>query len=360
MSAFHGGRFWEAYGERFERVFTSNAIPADVLDAWYPPAPGVVEALTQDLPKLARTSPPVDGAGLVQAISEARHISAESICIGAGSSSLMYSVLPRYMAPGDTMLVYDPIYGEYPHLAEVCGCRVLPAAGLPRFELGLSANPRLAVLVNPVNPTGEHLPPDRILGLVEAHPNTVFWVDEAYLEYAPGARTLEPEAATRHNLIVCKSLSKVYALSGMRAAYLVAHPDSAIEIKRWTPPWAIGTAAQLAAVRSLEDPAYYAERHAETAKLRQTLAGEVRFGKVSHGCLNAVLIDLGAPIAEQFVVEARKEGVFLRDVTSMGSTFNGRVIRIAVRPPDEIPRLLDVVNETASRLQSGALLPVES
>jgi len=49
-------------------------------------------------------------------------------------------------------------------------------------------------------------------------------VDDAYVEYTGPDESLEAFAATRPNIVVCKSMSKVYALSGLRVAYLVGHP----------------------------------------------------------------------------------------------------------------------------------------
>src|SRR6266576_385362 len=60
------------------------------------------------------------------------------------------------------------------------------------------------------------------------------------------------------NVIVCKSMSKVYALSGARVAYLCAGPHQLEELRALTPPWVVSLPAQVAAVRALNDPAYYA------------------------------------------------------------------------------------------------------
>ena len=69
---FHGGAFFASVGERFGNLERhKEIINADVLDAWFPPAPGVIDSLKKDLPWLLRTSPPTDCAGLIAAIAEA-------------------------------------------------------------------------------------------------------------------------------------------------------------------------------------------------------------------------------------------------------------------------------------------------
>src|SRR5262245_16704211 len=72
-ACFHGGAFFAAIGERFDHLERiQGIINADVLDAWFPPAPGVVAALQEQLPWLLRTSPPTGCDGMIQSIALAR------------------------------------------------------------------------------------------------------------------------------------------------------------------------------------------------------------------------------------------------------------------------------------------------
>jgi histidinol-phosphate/aromatic aminotransferase/cobyric acid decarboxylase-like protein len=94
-------------------------------------------------------------------------------------------------------------------------------------------------------------------------------VDEAYVDYAGQDQSLEREACVRPNLIVLKSMSKVYALSGLRVGYLVAHPATVRALAPWTPPWSVSLPAQVAAIEALADPAYYQQKYLETHALRE-------------------------------------------------------------------------------------------
>src|SRR5207253_350152 len=87
--------------------------------------------------------------------------------------------------------------------------------------------------------------------------------------------SLESFAATSRNVIVCKSMSKVYALSGVRAAYLCGPRHFMTELRAITPPWAVSLPAQVAAVNALHDPGYYQRRYAETHAQREFLAHEL-------------------------------------------------------------------------------------
>src|SRR5207344_1800686 len=98
---------------------------ADVLDAWFPPAPGVTDTLQAHLPWLLRTSPPTDCAGLVGAVATARGVAPENILPGAGSSDLIFRAFRHWLTAGSRVLILDPTYGEYSHVLEkVIGCTV--------------------------------------------------------------------------------------------------------------------------------------------------------------------------------------------------------------------------------------------
>lgn len=193
------------------------------------------------------------------------------------------------------------------------------------------------ILVNPNNPTGHHLPRTTVEALLERVPGrTRVWIDEAYLEYVAPGDSLEPVAAVRPNVFVCKSMSKVYALSGMRAAYLVGAPREIAPLRRLTPPWAVSLPAQVAAVRALADTPYYARRWRETSALRARLRGMLeRIPGVDEvtGNANFLLVHLdprSAPAAD-VISRCRDENVFLRDLAPMSTRLGPHVLRTAVK-----------------------------
>ena len=90
------------------------------------------------------------------------------------------------------------------------------------------------------NPTGRHVERDDLARILCRLPaDSRCWVDEAYVDYVGSDQSLEQFAASSTNVVVCKSLSKVYALSGMRAAYLVGGSHIVDALRVLTPPWAV-------------------------------------------------------------------------------------------------------------------------
>jgi histidinol-phosphate/aromatic aminotransferase/cobyric acid decarboxylase-like protein/N-acyl-L-homoserine lactone synthetase len=349
-ACFHGGAFFEAIGETFESLDRSTrVINADVLDAWFPPAPGVVGALQEYLPWLLRTSPPQDAGGLVRTIAEARRVPADSIAVGAGSSSLIYLAFREWLTRESRVLLPEPTYGEYAHILErVIGCRPerLPLSRAEGYRIDLGdllsriagGGYELVVLVNPNNPTGRLLPRSELEPVLSGIPEgTRLWVDEAYIDYAGTGESVEATAAHSSNVVVCKSLSKVYALSGARAAYLCGDPSQIRKLRSLTPPWAVGLPAQVAAVFALRDPAYYAGRYQETARLRAALVSSLRRAiptiDVWEGMANFVLCHLSpeGPDAATVCQRCRARDVFLRDASSMSRHLGRHTLRIAVK-----------------------------
>lgn len=364
-ACFHGGAFFDAIGEDFATLERRrDVINADVLDAWFPPAPGVLSTLQEHLPWLLRTSPPTGCAGLIDAIAAARSVQPANVLVGGGSSDLIFRAFRQWLTPASHALILDPTYGEYAHVLErVIGCHVDRLAlhrnegyvvDPTRLTGALNAGYDLVVIVNPNSPTGRHVPRAVLEPLLRQTPaSTRVWIDETYIEYAGGtAESLETFAAGSENVVVCKSMSKVYALSGARAAYLCAGPHQLEALRAITPPWVVGLPAQVAAVRALQDPTYYAARYRETHALRAELAaGLGQLGwEVLPGVANFVLCHLppAGPSAAQVVAECREHGLFVRDAATMSRSLGTHAVRLAVKDAATNARVLAILREVLS------------
>jgi histidinol-phosphate/aromatic aminotransferase/cobyric acid decarboxylase-like protein len=177
---------------------------------------------------------------------------------------------------------------------------------------------------------------------------TRVWIDETYVEFAGLNESLEQLAAASPNVVVCKSLSKVCALSGARAAYLCGPVRLVEELRALTPPWAVSLPAQVAAVAALLDPDYYAARYAETHRLRAELAAGVEAldgWQVVSGIANFLLCHLPAdgPSAATLVKQCREQGLFLRDAGAMGRNLGTHTVRIAVKDAETNARMLNIL-----------------
>ncbi len=373
-ACYHGGAFFEAVGEEFASLDRSaQIVNADVLDAWFPPAPGVLAALRAHLPWLVRTSPPTNCEGLVRAIARARGMEPAYVLAGGGSSDLIFLALIKWLTRDSRVLILDPMYGEYAHVLEhVIGCKIdrLPLARSADYRVDLSqlvemveaTRYDLVIVVNPNSPTGQHVPRAALEAAIDSIPfRTRVWIDETYIDYVGSAESLERFSASRENVTVCKSMSKVYALSGMRVGYLCGGEASIAELRRFNPPWAVGLLSQVAGVRALADSDYYAARWAETHLLRGQLATALRSLGISviPGVANFLLCHLppDGPNAAELVARARRQNVFLRDVGTMGTTLGAHAARIAVKDAASNERIVQVIASVIGGERHRAITP---
>ena len=361
-ACYHGGAFFEAIGEELDSLERRvGVINADVLDAWFDPAPEVLAALDDHLAWAVRTSPPVGSDGMRRVVALARGVDEENVLPGAGSSDLIFLALRHWLRADSRVLILDPMYGEYAHVLErVVRCDVDRlelsrsrdyAVDVDELAARLERRYDMVVLVNPNSPTGRHLQASELEGVLRSAPRcTRFWVDETYVEYAGEGQSLERFAASSSNVVICKSMSKVYALSGARAAYLCGARHLIEELRAISPPWSVSLPGQIAACAALRSVAYYQERWSETHALRATLASGLRSlgWYVVPGCANFLLCQIPPeqPPAAVVAAACRERKLFVREVANMGRCFDERALRIAVKDDVTNTTMLDILRRT--------------
>lgn len=356
---YHGGAFFDAIGNRFDDLSRiSNVINADVLDAWFDPAPEVQDMITNELAWTMKTSPPTRAEGLIEAIAEKRNVSNSSILPGAGSSDLIFLAFCHWLKPTSKVLILDPTYGEYSHIIEqIIKCQV------ERFELKreegykidldylatkLDQKFDLFIWVNPNSPTGLHVKREDIESLLKKQSGCKrIWIDETYIEYIGKEQSLESFAARSTNIIVCKSMSKVYALSGLRSAYLCGSPHQLEDLKVLTPPWSISLPAQIAATYALESDSYYMEKYQETHNLKNELVAKLKdigINEIIPGVANFIMFHLPNDFksVSSIISECRKKGLYLRDVSGMGTSIGTNAMRMAVKDSATNKRMMEI------------------
>ncbi len=359
---YHGGAFFDAIGNEFDDLSKrKKIINADVLDAWFDPSPKILKVFESNFSWLSKTSPPSNCEGMAKSIAKKRGVKVENILPGAGSSDLIFMAFREWLTSASRVLILDPAYGEYAHVLEnIIGCKV------DRFELVKENNYvvdtdalivksknryDLIVLINPNSPTGQHISRTKLETVLKRFPITTrVWIDETYIEYAGKNQTLEKFAVNSRNIIICKSMSKVYALSGLRAAYLCASAYQLEKLKSISPPWAVSLPAQLAAVIALNDDEYYEKCYLETHVLRNEFVKQllkINSIKITRTTTNFVLCHLpqhGAN-AEQIVSKCKKKGLYIRDISNMGTNIGKHTIRVAIKDRDTNHRMLKILRQ---------------
>ncbi|MBI2356352.1 MAG: histidinol-phosphate aminotransferase family protein [Candidatus Doudnabacteria bacterium] len=346
--AYHGGAFFNAIGPNFSTYERSKkVISADVLDAWFDPSPRVVDKIRQYLRFNIKTSGPTHSEGLVETISKYRKIPKENILVSGGSSDLMFAFFPRMAGKADRVMVLDPMYGEYEHIFKyITRSRIIKFNLHKQNDFKVDINqlinevkkqkPRLLVLVNPNSPTGQYIPRNKFLKLLKSiSEDTLVVVDETYIDYVDSNLSLESEVKRHENLVIIKSMSKAYALSGVRVGYLVAASKLADRVASFIPPFSVGLIGQIAGVEALKDRNYYQKKYQETRRLRNQLIknlSQIKGLKPYDSVANFVLIELsGSKMgAKELSRKLMKQDIFIRTFAA-DNRLKDRFIRIAVK-----------------------------
>lgn len=348
--AHHGGEgIYNVVGNNFtnlERI--KEATNADGLDAWFDPSPKAVSKLSEFLTFSIKTSPPVHAEGLIDTISLTRSVPKENILVAGGSSDLMFALFPNLNCK--SAMILDPMYGEYRHIFE----NVIDGVDLEKYLLTAEKDfnieishfisaindkrPDIVVIVNPNSPTGKFLNKQEVLEILKnIPPETIFVIDETYIDYLDTKESMETLVSAHDNLIIIKSMSKVYSLSGARVGYIVAPKSTAEKIDKHIAPFSVSTTAQILAIEVLKDNAYYQKKWEETRTLRSEFIEslkQINNIKLYFGEGNFILIELlgtNKGKAEEFVKNLASKNIFIRNADSMSSQFNGDFLRIAVR-----------------------------
>lgn len=281
----------------------------------------------------------------------------ETILAGNGANELIHLIARALLGPEDTALVVGPTYGEYAHASRLAGAPTveLHAAAADQFQPAVAAladiisrvRPRLTWLCAPNNPTGADPAPDLIQALAElcqAHGGLLV-VDRAYHALR---RYCQPEhdaldANAPPNLLHLYSLTKSYALAGLRLGYLLAAPQLVARVGAYQPAWSVSSAAQAAGLAALGAEGFLAATIPQLWVASDALVVGLRaLGlEVWRGALPFVLVRTGDGATTRTALLRR--GCLVRDCASFGLP---AWVRVAPRRPAENARLLDAWRDT--------------
>ena len=223
----------------------------------------------------------------------------------------------------------------------------------------------MVFLGQPNNPTGLAFDAEKFRAFAAEHPDTTFVVDEAFAEFIADCATLMRDVG--ENVVVLRSLTKFYAIPGLRLGFGVARAETAEAIRRRLPPWSVNSLAQAVGVAALAD-ADYARRTREYVRAqRESLTKalqEMPGLYVYPGAANFLLVrlsraDLDAPALARRLLQ---EGIAIRTFPPE-QHLDGRFFRVAVRTEEENARLcaalgnlLGVAKTQAAPRRAAALM----
>jgi threonine-phosphate decarboxylase len=300
--------------------------------------------------------PDSDATELKKALSLFHGVNDTQIIVANGSTELIY-LLPRLIG-GKRGLVVAPAFSEYAKALISAGMEVHylkldPEDGFhfsaDMLEKSLSEGYDMMFLCNPGNPAGNLISRSVIreaLDLCRAA-GTFLVLDEAFMDFS------EPDSAKSivvndGNGIVLRSMTKFYAIPGLRVGYALGSSGLVGTLRSLRGPWSVNTLAQIAAVASLSDESHVRRTSTFVENERTYLTDELaRIGalKIYPSTANYLLIKIEKNIsAGKLRLELMKRFILIRDCSNFEG-LNGEFFRIAVRKREENEKLLDSLRE---------------
>ena len=323
--------------------FSANINPLG-LPEWFRP---VVSASLSDLVNY----PDPHCKPLVTALCDQWRLSPDEVLFGNGSTELLY-IIPRAFSKNRAVIPV-PSYADYATACRLAGLSVEKLTLLEEESFVLDParlqkairGDELVFLGQPNNPTGISLNPDTIAALATANPDTLFIIDEAFGDFVEGLdRFIDKHL---NNVLVLCSLTKSFAIPGLRLGFVTAVKDKIDAIDRYLPPWSVNTIAQRVGEKAIRDAGLVKRTKAYVKKERERLLKALRRlpglhiyeGEANYLFARMNRSDMDAP---ELASRLLKKGIAIR-VCNNYDGLDNRFFRFAVKNTYENNRLAEAL-----------------
>ena len=242
-----------------------------------------------------------------------------NICLTNGSDSAIKLLFNAYVSPGDKVVVTDPTFAMYPVYCQMHGADavVIPyhqdfSFPVEEFMASLKSGVKLAVCVNPSNPTGTAIDRETLETIIlhTAELDVLLIIDEAYYYYYQ--HTAIGQIRRYDNVVVLRTFSKLCGMAALRLGYAAASEGIIENIYRVKPTFEVNSLAVCLANALLDRPDIIEEMIQETKAGKEFLLDNLKRHSIPHrnSEANFVLIDCGN-FASEIVRSLKNEGILV-------------------------------------------------
>lgn len=208
-------------------------------NVWYETDPEWIAVLLQRHAGAVLHYPEPDAVSFRQVVAAYHGVKPECVVAGNGATELFYLIAHAFA--GASVALPVPSFQEYEDACRLYGHRLFFVTDLK--EAVLPADVRLIFLCNPNNPDGRIFMPEEIRELLEKYPSAVLVVDESFIHFAPETSSVCPLLSAYPNLLVIRSMTKSYAIPGLRLGYLLGEAGLLKKISVYKQPWTVNALA---------------------------------------------------------------------------------------------------------------------
>jgi len=322
----------------------------------YQPLPEILEAIQEESRQVNRY--PNSGSHyLSNDIAEHLGMDPSGIFVGNGSNEIIDLLVRGFVNPDEEVIIPYPSFIAYPLIIHLAGVKEVKVPlkdyrlDLKKMKKSITSKTKMVFICNPNNPTATYVTADEVAEFMEGISRDILVVfDEAYYEYVTAEDYPQTIELLRKmdNIVILRTFSKVYSLSGLRVGYSVSHPDLVTCLHMVRQPFNVNRIAQAAARVALKYSHKLDERISENAEQLQRVTGELR----SHGFTvpesqtNFILAIPPEGMVEDIVGKLLERGVIVRGMSPFG--LGSEAIRVTIGTPEENTRFLRELNEIIS------------
>lgn len=266
----------------------------------------------------------------------------DMVCATNGATEAIYLLAQAYRESNSAVLV--PTFSEY---ADAC---VLNSHRLYKFYT-LENIPDEATMVwicNPNNPTGEAYDRERIEMLAERYPGRLFIIDQSYEAFTTKKLFRPSDSLRYNNIVILHSLTKHFAVPGLRIGYITAHPTIIKRIRAFVKPWSVNSLAISAGIYLIEHKSDYKLNLNALLEERKRVSAELeKLGVLEPWTSDThyMLVRLrfgNAKALKDYL--ACNHGILIRDASNFDGLDNS-YFRIAIQTPEENDKLINAIKE---------------
>ena len=316
----------------------------------YPPSEKIVDACAAVIRRGLHRYPDPMGNAFRRAASEVLGVPMDFIMAGNGSDDILTILTRTFVGEGETLRLPYPSYILYKSLAQLQGAKSEEVLFDENWKLTpqfAAATPglKLVYLPNPNSPSGTLVPREEIVRLLNELPCPLV-VDEAYADFA---ETNCVDLVLEHkNLIVTRTLSKSYALAGLRFGFVIANPDLIEQFVKVKDSYNCDALSIAAATAAISDREWFQMHIARTLKMRaqmeQQLA-ELGFC-VTPSHSNFIWCTHPTWNLKRIYETLKAQNIFVRYMPySQWPVNRGEGLRISVGTPEEVAILIERLKE---------------
>ena len=345
-------KFWSPFVKSLvpyvpgEQPKLSKLVKLNTNENPYGPSPKAIAAMQAELNDDLRLYPDPNGDRLKQAVAAYHGVPTSQVFVGNGSDEVLAHAFHGLFQHGKPLLFPDISYSFYPVYCGLYGIQAEPIALDEQFQIRVEdyARPNGGIIFpNPNAPTGCLLALDAIERLLQANPDSVVLVDEAYIDF--GGESAISLVGKYPNLLVTQTLSKSRSLAGLRVGLAVGHEDliEALErIKNSFNSYPLDRIAIAGAAAAFEDRAYFEQTCAAVIDSRETVvAGLQALGfEVLPSAANFIFARHPQRDAAGIAAALREQGVIVRHFKQERIA---QFLRISIGSPEQNQALLDAL-----------------